>query len=236
MAHSDNRILDALPLAEQAALKPILSGCLLKQHFILFEANASIEYVHFPIDAAISLVVPMSDGSAIESAMVGHDGVVGASAVLNGSVSLSRAIVQLEGASQRCSVNELKSRLPDCPTLALLLHRHEHVLFGQAQQSAACNVSHTLPSRLARWLLRARDLRGSDELKLTQEFIAEMLGVGRTSVSLTAHTLQQAGVIKYRRGHISIDHPDILKEMACECYEAVRLHYESLKAPAASNA
>jgi len=229
MAHTTNRLLDSLPEQEWAALKPILTGSKLDQHRVLFDIRESIEHVYFPIDAVVSLVLPLSDGHAIEAAMVGHDGVVGASAVLNGTASVSRAVVQLAGACQHCTVNALKEKLPQCPTLTRSLGCHEQILFAHAQQTAACNVTHHLESRLARWLLRARDLRGSDELYLTQEYLAEMLGVGRTSVSIVAHALQQTGALTYRRGNIHITKPDDLKEMACECYEAVKLNYASLQ-------
>ena len=114
------------------------------------------------------------------------------------------------------------------PHLRDRINAHEQVLLAHAQQSAACNVTHDIESRLARWLLRAADLRGGDELELTQEYLAEMLGVRRTSVSVVANTLQQAGMIRYARGHIKILNFDALRETACECYETVKLNYESL--------
>jgi CRP-like cAMP-binding protein len=149
--------------------------------------------------------------------------------VLNGRLSLNRAVVQLPGRAQRCSVADLKEALPQCPGLTSRMMLHEQTLFAQAQQSAACNVTHDVESRMARWLLRARDLCGSDDLTLTQEYLAEMLGVRRTTVSLTAHTLQEAGLLKYRRGKIHIAKPESLKEVSCECYEVVRLHYDALR-------
>lgn len=161
--------------------------------------------------------------------MVGHDGVLGASAVLNGRLSFNRGIVQLGGTGQCCEVDALKGILHQCPVLRDLLARHEQVLFAQVQQSAACNITHNIESRLARWLLRARDLTGSETLHLTQEYVAEMLGVRRTSVSLIAHTLQQGGLIKYRRGNIQILDPEALGETACECYETVKLNYDALQ-------
>jgi CRP-like cAMP-binding protein len=113
-------------------------------------------------------------------------------------------------------------------TLYSLLIRHEQVVYAQAQQSAACNAMHTIEERLARWLLRARDLSRSDTLPFTQEFLAELLGVRRTSVSTVAHTLQQAGFLKYARGRIHIVNPEGLQESACECYYTVCGHYDTL--------
>src|SRR5204863_1569376 len=178
--------------------------------------------------AIISLVVTLSTGEMIEAAMVGKDGIVGASAALDGKVSLSRAIVQIPGDALTCELDLLrKAALQSHPLLALLI-RHEQTVYAQAQQSAACNAAHDVEARLCRWLLRARDLSDSDTLPFTQEFLAEMLGVRRTSVSLVAHTLQQAGMIKYARGRIQITNLEGLRETACECYGTVNAHYQAL--------
>src|SRR5207248_3143304 len=129
----------------------------------------------FPTDAVISLVVPLSTGETVETAMVGRDGVIGASAALNGRVSLNRAIVQIGGHSVRCPLDPLKSILRSHPDIQSLIGAHEQALFAQAQQSAACNATHVIESRLSRWLLRAADLHGTNVLPLTQEYIAQML-------------------------------------------------------------
>ena len=113
-------------------------------------------------------------------------------------------------------------------TARTALFRHEQIVLVQAQQSAACNATHTVEARLARWLLRCRDLQGSDDLLLTQEFVAEMMGVRRTSVSVVANTLQQAGFIRYRRGHIRILNLEGLQETACECYQTIKTHSDRL--------
>jgi CRP-like cAMP-binding protein len=146
-------------------------------------------------------------------------------------VLLNRAIVQVGGACVRCAVNPLKDILKDHPYLRSLLGAHEQALLAQAQQSAACNATHGIESRLARWLLRAADLHGSDELPLTQEYIAQMLGVRRTSVTVVARTLQQAGMIRYRRGHIKLLDIPALQETACECYQTIKLNYDALLHP-----
>jgi hypothetical protein len=231
MSHSTNKILASLPENERRVLQPLLSSGLLNQHHVIVDVRATITTVVFPFDAVVSLVIPLISGEVVETAMVGHDGVIGAGAVLNGRVSLNRAIVQLGGGGQHCEVNALRGVLSKCPVLHSLFARHEQVLFAHAQQSAACNATHDLESRLARWLLRARDLHGSDELHLTQEYLAEMLGVRRTSVSLVAHTLQNAGVLRYKRGNIHVTDVEALKEIACECYEAVNLSYQLLREP-----
>jgi CRP-like cAMP-binding protein len=199
---------------------------------VLFEAEKEIKHVYFPAGAVISLVVTLEAGEMVEAAMVDADGVVGASAALDGRVSLSRGIVQLGGDIVVCSLDGLKSAALQSPKLLSLLVRHEQTLYAQAQQSAACFASHHVQMRLCRWLLRARDLSGSDTLNFTQEYLAEMLGVRRTSVTVVAHTLQSAGLIKYARGKIQILDADALQDGACECYETVKRHYARLLGPA----
>jgi CRP-like cAMP-binding protein len=137
-------------------------------------------------------------------------------------------MVQLAGRCLQCDAGDLKQVVARYPAIGVLINGHEQALMAQAQQSAACNLTHKIENRLARWLLRARDLTGSDKLALTQEYIAEMLGVRRTSVSLVAHTLQQAGMLRYARGQIQLLNIEALQETACECYEAVKLNYHVL--------
>ena len=160
--------------------------------------------------------------------MTGHDGVVGAGGALNGTPSTARAVVQLGGTCQCCKTTALARILDKCPILRGLLIRHEDALFVQVQQIAACNATHNIESRLARWLLRARDLAGSDAFHLTQESMAEMMSVRRTSVTLIAHKFQQSGLIDYKRGRLEIVNPAALGQTACECYDVVKLKYDAL--------
>jgi len=139
----------------------------------------------------VSLVIGLASGATVEAAMVGRDGVVGASSALDGKISLGRAIVQLEGSSLICEVGALRGTALQSHTFLSTLIRHEQTLFAQAQQSTACMAEHDVEERLCRWLLRARDLSGTDTLRFTQEF--EMLGVRRTSVTVAAHALQTRG-------------------------------------------
>jgi CRP-like cAMP-binding protein len=199
-----------------------------EQHHVLFEAGEEIDHVYFPINAIVSLVVTLSTGEMIEAAMVGRDGVVGASATLDGKISLSRGIIQLSGDIVVCEIEPLKSAALQSPKLLSLLIRHEQTVYAQAAQSAACFATHMVEARLCRWLLRARDLSGSDHLPFTQEYLAEMLGVRRTSVTEVAHTLQEAGLIRYARGKIQIVDATALRESACECYGSVQGFYEKL--------
>jgi CRP-like cAMP-binding protein len=164
----------------------------------------------------------------IEAAMVGRDGVVGASSALDGKIALSRAIVQLAGAGFTCDVDALKGAALQSVSLLSKLIRHEQTVYAQAQQSTACMATHDVEARLCRWMLRARDLADSDTLEFTQEFLAQMLGVQRTSVTSVAHTLQRAGMIKYSRGRIQILDLEALRDTTCECYETVNSHYQAL--------
>jgi len=228
MPTKSNRLLDALPEDTRRAVMSRLTRKELQQHHVLFEDRALVTEVYFPIDAVVSLVVPLTTGDSVETATTGRDGVVGAGAALNGRVSLNRAIVQMGGYSLSCGLDTFEHMINDHPPIRSLIGAHEQALFAQAQQSAACNVSHDLESRLARWLLRVADLHGSDRLTLTQENLAEMLGVRRTSVTVIAHTLQEAGMIKYTRGHIQLTNIPALRQTACECYEAVKMNYDSM--------
>lgn len=228
MALVSNLILDSMAEPQRKTLFAKLKQVVLQQHHILFEPHTEMDTVYFPLDAVVSLVVPLATGPTIEAAMVGRDGVVGASAAINGRIALNRGVVQLGGRCLQCEAHHLKALVDESPAVRAQINAHEQALFGQAQQSAACNVTHNVENRLARWLLRARDLSGKEELDLTQEHIAEMLGVGRTTVSLVAHTLQTAGLIRYRRGRVQIAHMDALQEVACECYQAVKLNYDAM--------
>jgi CRP-like cAMP-binding protein len=226
-----NLLLGLLSPSDAKLLAPHLKPARFEQHHVLFEAEERIRHVYFPTGAVVSLVITLSTGEIIEAAMVGMDGVVGASAALDGQISLSRGIIQLSGEIVVCDLNALKSAALESPKLLSLLVRHEQTVYAQAQQSAACFATHQVEARLCRWLLRARDLSGSDDLPFTQEYLGEMLGVRRTSVTAVAKTLQEAGLIKYARGKIQILDAKGLQESACECYGSVKSLYEKLIGP-----
>src|SRR4051812_24508858 len=160
--------------------------------------------------------------------MVGKDGAIGIASALDGKIAMSRAVVQLGGDAMVCNPATFKSAAMQSEHLISLVMRYEQTLFAQAQQSTACMANHEVNARLCRWLLRARDLSGCDRLPLTQEFLAEMLGVRRTSVTTVARMLQQAGMIKYSRGKIEIRDVDGLHEGACECYKTVKDQHQQL--------
>jgi CRP-like cAMP-binding protein len=231
VAQSPNQLLAALPANIFAAIEPHLKTVALEHGSVLTDAGGTVQRVHFPHSGVVSLVVDLSVGEMIETAMVGHDGVVNAASALDGKVSLNKAIVQLAGAASVIGVDRISNIADAHRPLRSLLIRHDQVLFAQSQQSAACNASHTVEARMCRWLLRMRDLTGGDDMMLTQEFLAQMLGVRRPSVSIVANTLQKAGFIKYRRGNIRLLDIDGLEDGACECYRTVKAHYEHLLAP-----
>ncbi len=225
---SPNRLLASLSTADFESVRPHLKAVELVHEAVLFEAGARIDRVYFPYSGIISLVVGLGGGEMIEAAMIGRDSMLGGAAALDGQISLNKAIIQLAGAGATLDVARFRKAAEASPAFRTTLIRHEQVLFAQAQQSAACNASHTVEARLARWLLRSRDLSGSDTLALTQEFLAQMLGVRRTSVTLVANTLQDAGLIHYRRGVIDITNMDGLRAASCECYGTVKAHYDRL--------
>ncbi len=228
MPQSQNLILASLPAHVFAAIEPHLERMVLDSTTMVAETGEPIHRIYFPLSGVISLVVQMSVGDMIETAMVGRDGVANATCALDGNVALYRGIVQLPGEAETISPDLLRKFAHQFDALLGLLIRHEQVLLAQAQQSAGCNASHTVEARMCRWLLRMRDLTGSDDLKLTQEFLAQMLGVQRTSVSVVAGTLQKAGFIGYRRGNVRLLDIEQLTQGACECYATVNAHYARL--------
>jgi CRP-like cAMP-binding protein len=230
LEHSSNFLLASLSPGDTAALRPHFKPIQLERNRVLFETGDPITAVYFPTSAVISIVVGLSTGETIEAAMVGKDGVVGAAAALNGGISLSRAIVQMAGDAFACQPSALKGTVMQSHSLLSRLLRHEQTVYVQAQQSIACMAAHQVEPRLCRWLLRARDLADSDTLTFTQEFLAEMLGVRRTSVTAVAHALQQAGMIKYSRGNVQILDVEALRKTACECYETVKSTYGQVMA------
>jgi CRP-like cAMP-binding protein len=220
--HASNFVLAALPAADFDQLLPHLRSIELPQDMLLFEAGDTINRVYFPHAGVVSLVVELASGETIEAAMIGREGVVGGLSALDSRISISRAIVQIAGAASVVDVDHVRHLAERSTAFHTTLIKHEQILLAQSQQSAACNATHTIEARLSRWLLRCRDLVGSEDLPLTQEFIAQMLGVRRTSVSIVANTLQQAGLIKYKRGHIRVTNLEGLRESACECYATVK--------------
>ena len=227
-SRSPNNFLASLGPSDFKLLQPHLKLIELPHEAVLFDTGARVSTIYFPHRGIISLVVSLSGGQMIEAAMVGRDSLVGASSALDGRISLNKGIVQLRGAASVMSVAPLRKAAAQSATFRTALARHEQVLFAQAQQSAACNASHKVEARMARWLLRARDLCGEDTIPLTQEFFSQMLGVQRTHVSKIANSLQKLGLIDYNRGHVQITDLRGLRDEACECYKTVKSQSDRL--------
>jgi CRP-like cAMP-binding protein len=230
VSKSPNRLLASLPADIFSAISPHLKIVELTFGDVLAEPGNPVRQVYFPYSGVISLVVELDVGTMIETAMVGRNGVLNAAAALDGKVSLNKAIVQVAGSAGTIEINRLRRLANELEPFRSRLIRHEQVLFAQSQQSAACNATHSVEARMCRWLLYMRDLAGNDDLMLTQDFLAQMLGVRRPSVSLVANTLQKAGLIKYSRGRMRLLDVKGLQKGTCECYATVKAHYQRLLA------
>lgn len=223
-----NQLLQMLDAADFDLLRPHLMTIELVRKAVLGEAGAALRHVHFPHDGAVSITVGLSEGQTIEVAMLGSDGIVGGGAALAGGIATSDAVVLFPGTASALEITAFRTIAAACMPFHNLMIRHEQVLLARAQQSLLCNTLHPVEARLARWLLRARDLSDSEILPLTQETLAQMMGVRRNAVSLVAHALQRAGVIRYSRGQIEITDPRALKATSCDCYAAVKAHHARL--------
>lgn len=230
--HSDqrppNRLLQVLPAADFAAIRPHLQVVELARETILIESGATLTHVYLPHSAIISMVVSLSEGQAVEIAMIGRDGIFGSIAALGDGIAQTNAVVLCPGVASILPVAELRAAAGHSAAFRHLLMLHGQALLAQAQQSAACNAAHSVEERLSRWLLRARDLWDGETLPMTQELLARMIGVQRNAVSIVAHALQQAGVLNYSRGQIEILDLAALRESSCECYRAVKTRQEQL--------
>jgi CRP-like cAMP-binding protein len=216
-----NRLLAALPAADYTRILPSLTVVPLKLKEILHKPGDPIREVYFPGGGFCSMLTVLEDGRMVEIATVGREGMVGVSAVLDGTPVTSAAMVQ--GASDTCyrmSVDAFRREIDRRGPFHELMAHYAQALFGFVAQSTACNAIHSVEQRLARWLLMAQDRMGSDEFPLTQEFVAIMLGASRPTVTVVAGTLQKAGLIKYRHGHVTIVDRENLEAASCECYRA----------------
>jgi CRP-like cAMP-binding protein len=228
LSNSPNHLLASLTPQDSDLLRPHLMKQELTFGSVLYQAEQKIDRVYFPTAGFISLVVGLSDGFMVEAGMVGKNSVVGAGAALDGRMGLNQAIVQAAGSSLTIDAEVLGTLVSESDTLRAALMQHELVSYALTQQIAACNARHELDERLCRWLMQTRDLLESDTLPLTQEFLAQMLGVQRSSVTMIARKLQESGLIKYRRGHIQVLDPVHLRDASCECYETINHHFERL--------
>jgi CRP-like cAMP-binding protein len=217
----DNKLLASLPREDFDRLLPYLSTVSLQQGIVLFEAGDEVDQIYFPHDGMLSLLAVLRDGKAIETATVGREGVVGAMAGLGLYKSLVRVVVQMQLTCSKIAATHFRTAAAASDPIRNLCIRYNEVLLSQARVTAACNALHPIEARFCRWLLQSADRSASDTVALTQEFLAEMLGVRRTSVTEVASKVQNAGVITYSRGVIRILDRPALMRMSCECYETL---------------
>ncbi len=218
----ENLLLASLSNSDFAIVQPWLSAMALKQGTLLQEAGEAIESVYFPHSGMLSLLAVMTNGIAIELATVGRESAAGAMAGVGLNQAIARTVVQMPGHGSRISTQHFFNAVSGSDSLRDLVIRHNEGLMAQVQYTAACNSLHKLEARLCRWILQTRDRADSDDLPLTQEFLAEMLGVRRTTVTIVAQLLQQSGLIRYHRGHIKIVDRAGLEKSSCECYRSIR--------------
>ena len=223
-----NELLAALPDAEWQSWQPLLEKVALKLGQVLYESGGTMYHVYFPTNAIVSLLYVMEDGASAEIAVVGHEGVVGISIFMGGGSTPSRAVVQSAGWGFRLRSAAIKEAFDRSSPVMHLLLRYTQALITQMAQTAVCNRHHSLDQQLCRWLLLSLDRLTGNELVMTQELIANMLGVRREGVTESALKLQKAGLISYARGHIKVlDRPG-LEQRTCECYEVVKKEYDRL--------
>src|SRR6186713_2612012 len=223
----DNHILSALPDEERDRLFPHLSFVSMPLGKVLYESGETLKHIYFPTDSIVSLLYVMKDGASAEIAVVGNEGLVGIALFMGGESTPSRAVVQSAGKGLRMPAKVIKEEFNRAPVLHLLL-RYTQALITQMAQTAVCNRHHSLDQQLCRWLLLSLDRPRGNELVMTQELIANMLGVRREGVTEGALKLQKAGFIRYSRGRITVlDRPG-LERRTCECYAVVKREYDRL--------
>jgi CRP-like cAMP-binding protein len=229
----ENRLLDTLSRSQPDVLRNRLKSIDYVHGDLLAEAGTPIEHVIFPRSGLVSMVVDLIDGDRIEVAMIGSAGAIGGGVVFGATHRISTSFAQLPGRAWLMKSADAIDIATASPEFRHLLYMQERYIQAQSQQTAACNAKHTIMRRLCSWLLRAQDAIGGGELLLTQEHLAQMLGVQRASVSMFASQLQEKGLIQYRRGRLHITDSAGLAEHACECHSALRHERERLLAETA---
>jgi CRP-like cAMP-binding protein len=223
-----NRILASLPATEYAALAPELERVDLEAKQILFDVDVPIEHAYFPLTIVVSVLGVMSDGSSVETATVGFEGIVGLPIFHGTDRTSAQACVQVPGAALRIRAEALRAALARSPALTLALHRYTQALFTLVAQSAACNRLHTMSERCARWLLHTHDRVGGDDFPLTHLFLSQMLGAGRAAVTEAMRTVQATGAIVYEKSVVRVLDRVRLEATACECYSVIAREFDRL--------
>jgi CRP-like cAMP-binding protein len=227
-AFLQNHLLAALPSAIQARVAPDLEKIPMKLGDVVYESGDTMRHVYFPTDAIVSLLYVMEDGSSAEISVVGNEGVVGISLFMGGESTPSRAVVQSAGTAYRWAAQKLMKEFNRHTELQNLMLRYTQALITQMSQTAVCNRHHSIDQQLCRWLLLSLDRLASNRLTMTQELIANMLGVRREGVTEAAGKLQNEGVIEYHRGHITVLDRPRLEQLCCECYAVVKQETDRL--------
>lgn len=229
-----NQILASLPPGDLARLEPHLDRVKLGVRDLLFDVNQVIDFVYFPESCVASIIGVMADGSAVETATVGDEGMIGLPIFHGTDRTSTQAFCQVPGTAQRLPADVFREELQRSPQLTLMLHRYSMALFTLVAQSSACNRLHSMPQRCARWLLHTHDRvgahRGVHQFPLTQQFLSQMLGVRRATVSEAMSKLQEGGSVTYERGVIQVADRQRLESKACECYGIVKSEFERLLA------
>lgn len=226
----ENRILTALPSSDRRDVFGLVRNVSLPVKTVLFEPGAPIDALYFPIDGVISLVTPLHDGAIVEVATIGNEGIVGVPLVPLSGLAV-RAISQVAGHSLRIEATAFVSLMQRSTAFQTLVDRYTQALFGQISQAAACNRLHSSEERLSRWLLMSHDRVGADQFMITQEFLGQMLGARRSTVSVSAGILQRAGLIHYVRGRVTIVDRPGLEAVSCECYAVIKAELERVVEP-----
>ena len=224
----ENHLLEALPDEDYQRLKPHLDPATLSLGEVLYESGGRLDWVYFPTDSIVSLLYVMENGASAEIAVVGNEGIVGIALFMGGGTMPNRAVVQSEGQAFRLKSHLLLQEFSRSGAFQHLLLRYTQALLTQMAQTAVCNRHHTVDQQLCRWLLLSLDRLPSNQLHMTQELIANMLGVRREGVTEAAGRLQRSGLIQYSRGVITVVDRPGLEARVCECYEVVRSEFQRL--------
>jgi CRP-like cAMP-binding protein len=223
-----NQILDALSPAARERLLPHLQVVALPLGMVLYESGDTLRHIYFPTDSIVSLLYVLEDGASAEIAVVGNDGAIGVALFMGGETTTNRAIVQSAGSAYRLSGSLLKQEFERHGEMLHILLRYTQALITQMAQTAVCNRHHSVDQQLCRWLLLSLDRLSSNQLAMTQELIANMLGVRREGVTEAAGKLQKLGAIEYIRGHITVLDRPKLEQLSCECYAVVKKETDRL--------
>ncbi|MHC5758276.1 Crp/Fnr family transcriptional regulator [Nostoc sp.] len=223
-----NKLLAALSTSDYQRLVPHLKLVSLSTRQVIYESKEPITQVYFPQHGVVSLVTNMKNGSMMEVGVVSNEGMLGIPIILGGKTTTTKAFVQVSGAAMQMDAGVLKTEFNQGGAIQNLLLRYVQAAYTELAQGCACNRLHTLEERLARWLLTVSKRLESEEFPLTQEFIAQMLGVRRSGVTVAASTLSRAGMIRYQRGHISILNREDLEATSCECYRVIQNEFARL--------